>query len=69
MGFLSDLVSWFGEPGRWAGDDGILPRALEHLWLAALPMLIAVTVALPKAPVLTPGAGVSFPPLRAAVRV
>ena len=47
MGFLSDLVSWFGEPGRWAGDDGILPRALEHLWLAALPMLIAVTVALP----------------------
>jgi osmoprotectant transport system permease protein len=47
MGFLSEVVSWFGEPGRWSGDDGIIPRTFEHLWLAALPMLIAVLVALP----------------------
>jgi osmoprotectant transport system permease protein len=49
MEFLSEVVDWFGEPGRWLADDGIVPRALEHLWLATLPMSIAVTVAVPLA--------------------
>lgn len=48
-GFLSELTEWFSEPGRWTGADGILPRTLEHLWLAILPMAIAVAVALPAA--------------------
>ncbi|HLF42845.1 MAG TPA: ABC transporter permease subunit [Acidimicrobiia bacterium] len=49
MDFLSDVISWFAETGRWTGDDGIIPRTIEHLWLASLPMLIAVVVALPVA--------------------
>lgn len=49
MGFLTDLAAWFAEEGRWLGDDGILPRTIEHLWLAALPMAIAIVVALPVA--------------------
>jgi osmoprotectant transport system permease protein len=49
MDFLSDVASWFGEPGRWTGDDGIIPRTIEHLWLAALPMMFAILIALPLA--------------------
>ncbi len=49
MDFLSQVASWFGEPGRWTGDDGILPRTLEHLWLAFFPLLFAVLIALPLA--------------------
>lgn len=49
MEFLGDVVSWFSESGRWLSDDGILPRTAEHLWLAILPMTIAVAVSLPSA--------------------
>lgn len=49
MEFLSEVAAWFTEPGRWLGEDGILPRTLEHLWLAILPMVIAVALALPSA--------------------
>jgi osmoprotectant transport system permease protein len=47
--FLAAVVAWFGEEGRWLGSDGILPRTVEHLWLATLPMIIAIVVALPVA--------------------
>lgn len=47
--FLTDVFAWFGEDGRWLGPDGILPRTAEHLWLAGVPMVIAVLVALPLA--------------------
>jgi osmoprotectant transport system permease protein len=47
MEFLSEVVAWFAEDGRWTGSDGIFPRAIEHLWLAIFPMLIAVSLALP----------------------
>lgn len=47
--FLSQVVAWFGEEGRWFSDDGIVPRTVEHLWLALLAMVIALVVALPLA--------------------
>lgn len=47
IGFFSDLVDWFGEPGRWLGDGGIVPRTVEHLWLAVLSTALAVVIALP----------------------
>jgi len=49
MDFLSEVLGWFSEPGRWLGADGIVPRTIEHLWLAILPMVIAVALALPTA--------------------
>jgi osmoprotectant transport system permease protein len=49
MDFLADVVAWFSESGRWLSSDGILPRTAEHLWLAILPMAIAVALALPLA--------------------
>ncbi|MGH8916444.1 MAG: ABC transporter permease [Acidimicrobiia bacterium] len=48
-GFLSEVAAWFAEEGRWLGDDGIVPRTMEHLWLAVLPMIIAILLALPAA--------------------
>ena len=47
--FLGELAAWFVEDGRWMGDDGIIPRTVEHLWLATLPMIIAIVLALPAA--------------------
>ncbi len=49
MSFLSEVAEWFTEPGRWLGPDGIVPRTIEHLWLATLPMVIAIAVAVPLA--------------------
>jgi osmoprotectant transport system permease protein len=45
--FIGEVVDWFQEPGRWLGDDGILPRTLEHLALGLVPMALALLVALP----------------------
>jgi osmoprotectant transport system permease protein len=49
MDFLGQVAAWFTEPGRWLGAGGIVPRTVEHLWLATLPMLIAVSLAIPVA--------------------
>ena len=50
--FLGDVGAWLMEDGRWLGEDGILPRSLEHIWLAVVPMVLAVAIALPPAVVL-----------------
>ncbi|MGH8871830.1 MAG: ABC transporter permease [Acidimicrobiia bacterium] len=47
--FWSEVAAWFTEEGRWLGADGIVPRTLEHLWLAILPMLIAILLTVPAA--------------------
>jgi osmoprotectant transport system permease protein len=49
MDFLNDVAAWFGEVGRWTGEDGILSRTQEHLWLAVLPVVVAVAITLPVA--------------------
>ncbi len=49
MSFLSEVAAWFTEPGRWLGPDGIVPRTIEHLVLAVIPMVISVAVAVPLA--------------------
>ena len=47
--FLGEVAAWFAAEGRWLGDGGIWDRAIEHLVLALVPMLIAITAALPAA--------------------
>lgn len=49
ISFLGDVVAWFADPDQWFGPDGILMRTVEHLWLAFVPMAIAVTATLPLA--------------------
>lgn len=46
-GFLSEVVEWFSEPGRWEGSTGIPVRLLEHLTMSFVAVTIAGLVALP----------------------
>lgn len=47
MDFLERLAAWFGAVGTWTGPDGIPTRLFEHLALSAIPLLIAMAIALP----------------------
>lgn len=47
MTILADVVAWFGDPDNWSGSRGIPVRVLEHLGYSALPLLIALLVAVP----------------------
>src|SRR3990170_2907536 len=47
MDFLADVVAWFADPGNWIGPDGVPTRLLEHLALSAIPLAIAMLIALP----------------------
>lgn len=47
--FVSDVVDWFADPSHWTGSDGIPQRTLDHVWLALLPTVIAVVIAVPPA--------------------
>ncbi len=47
MDFLADVAAWFSDPGNWSGADGVPVRVGEHLVLSAVPLLLAVALALP----------------------
>ena len=47
MEFLGDVVDWFSDPANLFGADGLQGRLGEHLVLSAIPLLIAVAIALP----------------------
>ena len=48
-GFFSEVIAWFGDPANWQGPAGIPVRLGEHLYLSAIPLLIASLIALPAA--------------------
>ena len=47
MGFIGDVLSWFGDPDNWWGSHGILFRTREHLTMSAVAVLAAIALALP----------------------
>ena len=47
MEFLADVAAWFANPANWSGPDGVPARFLEHLALSAIPLALAILVALP----------------------
>jgi osmoprotectant transport system permease protein len=49
MGWLSDVVAWFGNPQTWQGENGIPHRLLEHVGLSAAALGIACALAIPVA--------------------
>jgi osmoprotectant transport system permease protein len=49
MEFAGQVVAWFTDPANWSGDDGIPIRLAEHLYLSAVPLAIALAIALPVA--------------------
>jgi len=47
MDFIGEVVAWFADPGNWRGPDGVPIRLLEHVTLSAIPLAIAMLIALP----------------------
>lgn len=47
MEFLQELAGWLATPAHWTGPDGMLPRLVEHLGLAGVPLAVATAIALP----------------------
>jgi len=47
MEFFGEVVAWFSDPANLFGSDGLQGRLGEHLVLSVIPLLIAMTIALP----------------------
>lgn len=47
MDFIGEVVAWFANGENWAGPEGVPTRLLEHLALSAIPLAIAMLIALP----------------------
>ncbi|MEO7294664.1 MAG: ABC transporter permease, partial [Candidatus Limnocylindria bacterium] len=47
MEFFGQVVAWFSDPANLFGSDGLQGRLGEHLVLSGIPLLIAMTIALP----------------------
>ncbi len=47
MEFFGEVVAWFGDPANLFGPDGLQGRLGEHLILSAIPLVIAMAIALP----------------------
>jgi osmoprotectant transport system permease protein len=47
MGPLEELVAWLTDPANWQGPGGVIARVIEHVWLSALALGVALLVALP----------------------
>lgn len=41
------VITWFGDPANWTGNDGIPNRLAEHLVLCVVSMVAALAIALP----------------------
>ena len=47
MEFFGDVAGWFTDAVNWSGADGVPVRIAEHLALSAIPLALALLVALP----------------------
>jgi osmoprotectant transport system permease protein len=49
MGWLGDVITWFGDAQHWQGPDGVPQRLLEHVGVSAAALGIACLLAIPLA--------------------
>lgn len=47
LGLFGEALAWLADPAHWSGAGGIPNRALQHLGVTALALVIAAAVALP----------------------
>lgn len=47
MDFTGEVVAWFADGANWSGPGGVPTRLLEHLTLSAIPLALAMLIALP----------------------
>lgn len=45
--FGGEVLAWLGDPAHWQGSRGVPVRLAEHVLLSAVPLLFALSVALP----------------------
>jgi osmoprotectant transport system permease protein len=44
---VNGVWDWLSDGQNWQGDDGVLARLYEHLWLSGVSVLVALAIALP----------------------
>ena len=47
MNLLADALAWLTDPGNWQGPGGLSARAVEHVGITAIVVLLAAAVAVP----------------------
>lgn len=47
MGWIGDVIAWFGDPQTWQGPNGIPQRLLEHVGVSAAALGIACALSIP----------------------
>jgi osmoprotectant transport system permease protein len=47
MDVFAEAVAWVLDPANWSGTNGIPNRLIEHVWLSALAVGIAIVLAVP----------------------
>lgn len=45
--FFSAVAAWLTDPATWSGNDGLLVRLWEHLWISGISLVAAVAIGLP----------------------
>jgi osmoprotectant transport system permease protein len=45
--FLGEVGAWLTDPATWGGNNGLLERLWEHLWISGVSLVVAVAIALP----------------------
>ena len=46
IGFLGDVLSWFGDPSNWIGPAGILNRLREHVQITVAATAVSAALAI-----------------------
>ena len=44
---IDATIAWLSDPSHWQGADGIPTRLVEHLWISAAGVIVALAIALP----------------------
>lgn len=47
MTWLTDVITWLGNPDNWTGDDGAGPLLMQHIVISLLSLLVAGVLMVP----------------------
>jgi osmoprotectant transport system permease protein len=45
--FFGEVGAWLTDPATWSGNNGLLVRLWEHLWISGVALVAAVAIGLP----------------------
>jgi osmoprotectant transport system permease protein len=44
---FGELTAWLADPANWSGANGVPTRILEHVWISAVSVVLAIAVGVP----------------------